>query len=141
MRTSITNLGDNIEKRLYLHVGTDNDKGEYHSGRYVSIAAGNTKEYRLSLGRLEAGTYTIWLTGDYAGNEVLAKKKVTIKQDLQATDFEFIGNPLANEIMQVNVTVENRGDDYVMPLYLFASTDDTKHHVYTAGSAIEGGCS
>ena len=139
MRTSITNLGDNIEKRLYLHVGTDNDKGEYHSGRYVSIAAGNTKEYRLSLGRLEAGTYTIWLTGDYAGNEVLAKKKVTIKQDLQATDFEFIGNPLANEIMQVNVTVENRGDDYVMPLYLFASTDDTKHHVYTAGSAIEGG--
>ena len=139
MRTSITNLGDNIEKRLYLHVGTDNDKGEYHSGRYVSIAAGNTKEYRLSLGRLEAGTYTIWLTGDYAGNEVMAKKKVTIKQDLQATDFEFIGNPLANEIMQVNVTVENRGDDYVMPLYLFASTDDTKHHVYTAGSAIEGG--
>lgn len=139
MRTSITNLGDNIEKRLYLHVGTDDDKGEYYSSRYVSIAAGNTKEYRLPMGRLEAGTYTIWLTGDYAGNDVLAKKKVTIMQDLQATDFEFIGNPLANEIMQVNVTVENRGDDYVMPLYLFASTDDTKQHVYTTGSAIEGG--
>ena len=139
MRTSITNLGDNIEKRLYLHVGTDDDKGEYYSSRYVSIAAGNTKEYRLPMGRLEAGTYTIWLTSDYAGNEVLAKKKVTIMQDLQATDFEFIGNPLANEIMQVNVTVENRGDDYVMPLYLFASTDDTKQHVYTTGSAIEGG--
>lgn len=139
MRTSITNLGDNIEKRLYLHVGTDDDKGEYYSSRYVSIAAGNTKEYRLPMGRLEAGTYTIWLTGDYAGNDVLAKKKVTIMQDLQATDFEFIGNPLANEIMQINVTVENRGDDYVMPLYLFASTDDTKQHVYTTGSAIEGG--
>ena len=139
MRTSITNLGDNIEKRLYLHVCTDDDKGEYYSSRYVSIAAGNTKEYRLPMGRLEAGTYTIWLTSDYAGNEVLAKKKVTIMQDLQATDFEFIGNPLANEIMQINVTVENRGDDYVMPLYLFASTDDTKQHVYTTGSAIEGG--
>ena len=139
MRTSITNLGDNIEKRLYLHVGTDDDKGEYYSSRYVSIAAGNTKEYRLPMGRLETGTYTIWLTGDYAGNDVLAKKKVTIMQDLQATDFEFIGNPLANEIMQINVTVENRGDDYVMPLYLFASTDNTKQHVYTTGSAIEGG--
>ena len=139
MRTSITNLGDNIEKRLYLHVGTDDDKGEYYSSRYVSIAAGNTKEYRLPMGRLEAGTYTIWLTSDYAGNDVLAKKKVIIMQDLQATDFEFIGNPLANEIMQINVTVENRGDDYVMPLYLFASTDDTKQHVYTTGSAIEGG--
>ncbi len=133
------NDGDDLVKDLFVYVGTAEDKGDWASYKSVRIAAGNTKEYRMSIGSLEAGTYTLWLTGDYSGTEVLAKQEIVIKQDLTATNFEFIGKKIENKVLQVDVTVENKAGDFIQPLYLFASTTTEKKFVYAAGTAIESG--
>jgi len=139
VRLNVTNDGDNLEKTLYVYVGTAEDKGKYASRQTVKIAAGNTKEYRMSIGTLKAGTHTLWLTGDYSGSQVLKKQEITIQQDLSATSFEVTGKKYENKVLKVDVTVENQAGDYIQPLYLFASTTATKKLVYAAGSAIESG--
>lgn len=139
IRLNVTNDGDHLEKELFVFVGTADDKGDWAGYQIVRIAAGNTKEYRMSIGSLAAGTYTLWLTGNYSGTEVLAKQEIVIKQDLTATHFDFIGKKIEDKVLQVDVTVENKAGDYIQPLYLFASTTTQKKLVYAAGSAIESG--
>jgi hypothetical protein len=138
---SVTNNGDNLEKELYVYVGTAEDFGKYSGYQKVRIAAGNTKEYRLSISKLDPGQYTLRLVNGYNSNEVLAQEEITISQDLQATNFEVTGKKYANKTLRVDATVENHAGDYAVPLYLFASTGSTKQFVYAAGSAIERGSS
>lgn len=137
----ITNNGDNLEKGLYVYVGTAEDKGNYAGYKNVRIAAGNTKEYRLSISKLDPGQYTLRLVNGYNSDEVLAQEEITISQDLQATNFEVTGKKYINKILRVDATIENHAGDYAVPLYLFAGTGSTKQLVYAAGSAIERGSS
>ena len=139
VKVNVTNAGDNLKTSLYVFLGTNEDKGEFRNWKNISIAAGNTKEQRIYIGKLSEGSYTLWLTSDYAGTKVLAKKEITITQDVRATHFEVIGEKEPNNILQVDVTVENHAGDYNLPLYLFASTTEEKEFVYAAGSAIESG--
>ena len=138
-KVNITNEGDNINKDLYIFIGTPEDKGEYRNRHTMGIASGNTKECRIFLGKMEAGSYTMWLTGDYAGTQVLAKRDIEITQDVRATDFSIVGDALPGNPLQVDVTVENHAGDYTKPLYLFASPTETKEFAYAAGAAIESG--
>lgn len=138
---SITNEGDNLEKDLYVYVGTADDKGKSARSKTVRIAAGNTKEYRLSIGKLDPGQYTLRLMNGYNSDVVLAQQDITISQDLQATNFEVTGKKYAGKTLRVDATIENHAGDYAVPLYLFASTGSTKQFYYAAGSAIESGSS
>lgn len=137
---TVTNHGDNIEKTLYIYRGTADDLGDRVASKTIKIASGNTKTYNVSIGKLEAGTYTISLAGERGGN-VLAKKEVTITQDLSATSFDVTGVKFANSELEVDVTVENHAGDYAYPLFLFASKTNSMDFVYAAGSAIERGSS
>ena len=136
VRVKLTNEGDNLEKRLWVFVGTDTDWGYQAYDKEIKIAAGKTKEYHMPIGKLDAGTYTLWLLDE---DSELAKKEVTIKQDLRATLFDIVGSKCLNKTLRVDVTVENHAGDYAVPLYLFASTTDEKELVYAAGSAIPNG--
>lgn len=138
LRLNITNEGDNVEKWLNVKVKVSEEDEYIINSCYIKIASGNTKDYRVYLGTLDAGTYVFRLT-DLYGN-LLAEKEVTIKQDLSVTAFEY-DQWYVGKQMQVDVTVENNGGDFTLPLYFFASTTDTKTLRYTAGSAIEGGTS
>lgn len=137
----ITNNGDNLEKTLYVYVAAVGDEGfgEYASSQTIRMASGSTKDYRLRIGKLEAGDYTLRVLNKYKGDVVLAQKEITISQDLQATNFEVTGKKYANKTLRVDATIENHAGDYAVPLYLFASTTNTKKFFYAAGSAIERG--
>ena len=135
---TVTNNGDNIERLLYVYVGTANDKGYNAARKTVKIASGNTKTYNLSIGWLEQGSHTLYLTSGKDG-AVLAKTEVIVAQDISATSFNVSGAKFANSELQVDVTVENHAGDFALPLYLFASKTTTKNRVYAAGTAIERG--
>ena len=134
---TVTNLGDNIEKSLYLYVGTADDNGKYASGKYIKIKAGNTKSCRMTTSKLDAGSHTLRLLDD--GNNVLAQTNVVIKQELKATAFDFSEPRFASSTIKVNATVENLAGDYAAPLYLFAQNGNTKTLQYVAGATIESG--
>ena len=137
---SVTNNGDNLEKELYVYVGTAEDFGKYSGYQKVRIAAGNTKEYRVTISKLDPGQYTIRLLSSHNSEEALAQEEITISQDLQATNFEVTGKKYANKTLRVDATVENHAGDYAVPLYLLASTGSSKKQLfYAAGSAIERG--
>ena len=138
VRMNITNKGDNLEKRLYLFIGTTDNVGDYKR-KNIRIAAGNTKEYRMWIGSLDAGTYTLRLATDDQCNHVIAQKDITIVCDLEATNFDVVGKKYVNRILRIDATVENHAGDYGLPLYLFANTTETKTFAYAAGSAIEEG--
>ena len=138
---SITNEGDNLEKDLYVYVGTADDNGKSARSKTVRIAAGNTKEYRLSINKLDPGQYTLRLLNGYNSDVVLAQQDITISQDLEATNIEVSGKKYAGKTLRVDATIENHAGDYAVPLYLFASTGSTKQFYYAAGSAIESGSS
>ncbi|MBO4801257.1 MAG: C10 family peptidase [Bacteroidaceae bacterium] len=139
VRVNITNAGDNIKKNFYIFQGPDIYHKTYVNALKTKIAAGNTKEYRIFIGSMEEGTYTLWLTGDYSGNTVLAKKEITIRQDLEAIDFDIIGKKNTNRVLQVDVTVSNAAGDFFSPLYLLTDSGTDKKMVYAAGTAIEAG--
>jgi len=139
VRLSITNEGDNLEKQLYVFAGTNADKGNPVGFVSVKIATGNTKEYRISVGRLSAGEHTLRLATDYEGKNVIAKLKVAVSVDLQVTHVDIIGKKYVGNSIQVDATVENHSGDYTIPLYMFASKTSTKKYVYVAGVAIERG--
>ena len=143
VRLNITNNGDNLEKRLYVYIGTADDKGKSAGSKTVKIAAGNTKEYRINISKLDAGNYTLRLLNKYDGDVVLAQTEITISQDLQVTGFDFDTSQqrFTNSTIKVNATVENHAGDYAVPLYLLAGTGGTKDFKYAAGSAIESGSS
>ena len=136
---SITNKGDNLEKSLYLYVGTASDRGKWAGWQNIKIASGNNKRYKISIGNLDAGSYTLRLFNSYNGDVILAEKNITIASDLKATNFEFPGARFRESDIKVVATVENRAGDYTAPLYLFAAKDGTKKIEYAAGSAIERG--
>ena len=136
---NVTNEGDNLDTRMYVYVGTEDNVGESANYCDMKIASGNTKEYRIYIGELDAGTYMLRLLN--RKDEVLATTEVTIEQDLRAVSFDFVGKKYVDRIQKVDVTVENHAGDYAVPLYLFASTTDTKTFVYAAGTAIERGSS
>ena len=136
---NVTNEGDHYEGYLYVFVGTADNIGNQAAGKTVKIAAGNTKDYHWSIGKLEEGTYTLRLATDWYGNNVVAEQEVTILQDLRATAFEVSGVKNVDRVVKVDVTVENHAGDYAVPLYLFAGTTEMKTLVYAAGSAIERG--
>ena len=138
-RFTVTNNGDNIEKTLYLYVGTEEDMGKYSGSKSFKIASGNTKTFTTYIGALDAGTYTLYLTADYGSSNYLAKKQITIEQDLRATSFDIPGVKFKNSELEVNVTVENYANDYAAPLYLFAGQTGSMDLAYAAGSAIERG--
>jgi hypothetical protein len=139
VNVNITNNGDNLEKTLYLYVGTADDKGSYAGSKTFRIAAGNTRDFRFSISQLDAGNYTLRLLDSKGSDVVLAQKDITIALDLAATNFEIVGKKYSNKTLKVNATVENHAGDYTLPLYLFASTTTDKTFYYAAGSAIEGG--
>ena len=141
VRLSMTNLGDNIEKKFYIYKGTAENMGEYAGSVTVKIASGNTKTYTTSIGKLDAGNYTLYLTTQYGGDQYMAKTDITIEQDLKATSFDISGLKFTNNLLEVNVTVENNASEYASPLYLFASQYGSLNLVYAAGSAIERGSS
>ena len=140
----LTNIGDNNQFDLVLYVGTDDSNGNSASWKSPKIKSGNTKEYRMSAGKLAAGTHVLRLI-DYTTKEVLAQRKVEIKVDLAATKFEVPVTPKFSGVsLPLDVTIENRAGDYIQPLYLFASNDPNSKGssaVYVAGSGIEGGSS
>ena len=76
-------------------------------------------------------------------NVTNGKKTIIVhpQTSLSATQFNYVGNLTVGRVQQVDVEVESLADDYSLPLYLFASTTDSKKLVYVAGSAIEGGSS
>ena len=143
VRLNITNNGDNLEKRLYVYVGTAADKGKSAGSETVKIAAGNTKDYRINISKLDAGNYTLRLLNKYDGDMVLAQTEITISQDLQVISFDFDTSQqrFTNSTIKVSATVENHAGDYAVPLYLLAGTGGTKEFKYAAGSAIESGSS
>lgn len=145
LRLNITNEGDNIAKQLYVYQKIDDETDQFVGFVDIKIASGNTKDYRIyldpwysGLSPYSAGTYTFKLKD--ASDNLLAEKEVTIKQDLSVTAFEY-DQWYVGKQMQVDVTVENNGGDFALPLYFFASTTDTKILRYMTGSAIEGGTS
>ena len=137
---SITNNGDNLDSDLKLYVGTADDEGKYAAYQHMRIKSGNTKEYRLSMGSLDAGTYVLRLKRGSSG-EVIKEVEVEIKQELEATNFTLVDETnFSGTIHPVDVTIENRAGDYAVPLYLFASQSDNKgSYVYISGSAIPSG--
>lgn len=138
---NITNSGDNLEKTLYLYVGTASNRGNWAGRQNIKIAAGNTKRYKINIGKLDAGHHTLRLLNSYNGDIVLAEKNITITNDLKATNFEFPDLRFAESDVKVVATVENHAGDYMAPLYLFADNGGLKKMVYAAGSAIEKGSS
>ena len=140
---NITNKGDNLNKTLYLYVGTADDIGDYSASKTIRIASDNTKEYRIKMSELDAGNYTLRLLNQYNGDVVLAQTEITISQDLQVTSFDIDTSQLrfTNSTIKINATVENHAGDYAVPLYLLAGTGGTKDFKYAAGSAIESGSS
>lgn len=137
---SITNNGDNLDSELRLYIGTADDEGKYAAYQHIRIESGNTKNYRLSTGKLEAGTYWLRLKRGYDG-EVIKEMEVEIKQELKATNFTLVGETnFSGTIHPLDVTIENHAGDYAVPLYLFASQSDNKgSYVYISGSAIPSG--
>lgn len=135
---NVSNKGDNFDGYLYLLQGTESNVGEYKTAKGMRIKTGNTKSYRLTLyDGLDEGTYTLRLATGSEGTNVLASTTMTIKQGLRATNFETPGFRLAKSVQRVNVTVENKGGEYIYPLYLFASkTTDKGSAAYAAGTAI-----
>lgn len=138
MKFRVTNNGDNIEKSFKIIL--DDNQGSY-SWFTIKIAAGNTKEYRVSTSRLAAGTHTLSLVDANNTSVVLAQTEVTIRQELVATAFELTEPLFANSDIKVTATVENHAGDYAVPLYLFAGKSGAKDLHYVAGAGIESGSS
>ena len=137
---SITNNGDNIEERLYIYLGTADDNGKSATSKVIKIASGNTKDYNIYIGKLDAGDYVLRLLNPQ--KEVLAEKAISIALDLKATKIEVADPKITSYDIKVVATVENRAGDYAVPLYLFASNGGgTKTFKYAVGSAIERGSS
>ena len=136
----VTNNGDNIEKTLYLFVGTASETGSYTGRTTFRIASGHTKKVRIITNSMKAGTYTLRLFDAYSNGTELAKKEITISQDLKATKFEIVDNPVfSNSVIKVVATVENNAGDYGAPLYLYGSNGGTRDFFYAAGTGIEKG--
>ena len=136
VRMTITNEGDHYDGWLYVFV---DDKNHQAGSLYAKMAAGNTKEYHISVGALSAGTHTLILSSDWNCETIIASKEVTVAQDLRATQFNYLDNLTVNRVQRVAVEVDNHAGDYNQPLYLFANTSNSKQLVYASGSAVEGG--
>lgn len=137
---NITNNGDNFDNSLYVHVDGVWPKWT-SSKRELKIAAGNTKEFVLATGDMTEGPHTLTLVKGYLG-QVIAKQEVVIRQDLTATavavgqKYRYVGTTLP-----VDVTVENRASDYILPVYLFASQMKgiIGNCIYSSGTGIPAG--
>lgn len=131
---SVTNIGDNNECSFALYVDDS-----YARAKSLKIAAENTKEFRMTSGKLSAGKHTVTLRT--TPSDILATLEVDIKQDLAATAFSVDGMKFSGTMLTVDATIENHAGDYIEPLYLFASTDDANKgkFAYVTGSAIIGG--
>ena len=136
------------------------NKYEYYEDTDLTYNRGyKNRSFDLSTYKLSKGTHKIVpickLRGETEWKQCKPKSlwfevtsdgssSVTIVQhpidDLKATHFEIIGNKAVDNIQQVDVTVENRQDERITPLYFFASHNYTKGDcVYAAGAAIETG--
>ena len=58
---------------------------------------------------------------------------------LEAKEFDFPTGIKSNQVVRLDLTVSNKGDEYKQPLYLFTSQTESKQVVYVTGSAIEKG--
>ena len=74
---------------------------------------------------------------------IVSEGELTITQhptiELDATHFEIFGMNFPNTAIPVDVTVVSKEDDYISPLYFFASQSDLSNCTYIAGTAIPGG--
>ena len=125
---------EELKKRLLA-----DENGKCVSSKNIKIATGNTKNYRMSIGKLEAGTHTLRLIDE--NNNVLAQKEVTIKEDLAVTSYDIDEARFTGSTIKVNATVESRAGEYNAPLYFFAGQSGNKTLYYIAGAGIEGNSS
>ena len=102
----------------------------------ISLLNGETKWKRCHPANL-------WFEVKVAGRQKTVVQHPVV--DLVATNFDVPVTPkFAGSSLPVDVIIENHADDYIQPLYLFASNNpDSKgaSAVYVAGSGIEGGSS
>lgn len=78
--TTLTNSGKvSYSGNLYLFASTTSDKGEAVASKAATVAAnGNMASINFNWIPAAAGTYTLWICDDAAGNNVLATKTVEI---------------------------------------------------------------
>lgn len=141
MTFKVKNMGDNYKGYFCLFASTTTDKGSPRDYTNIQILSGNTKERTLSFKADQAGTYNVWLTTDWSGENVVAQTTVKVERNLQMTKMTFTGNKFANSLQPVDVTVKSTGNEYGLPLYLFASTSSSNKGSfrYSVNAAIEEG--
>ena len=76
-----------------------------------------------------------------SGIKIVQHPVVNSQVNLQMTKMTFTGNKFANSLQPVDVTVKSTGNEYGLPLYLFASTSSSNKGSfrYSVNAAIEEG--
>lgn len=75
---TITNNGDECNSILFLFASTTSDKGSIAGVTGITLAEGESTSVEMSFTPSSAGKYTIWITTDMEGNNVIATGTVTV---------------------------------------------------------------
>ena len=135
----VVNYGENNDGRLYLFASTTTDKGDYQDYEVVKIKAGGTKHRTMGFYTETTGTYNVWITTDYSGENVVAQTKVVVEKGVTASSISVEGTRFAKAMLKLKTTVSSKYE-CKSPLYLFASTSNAKGSpVYCVPTAIEAG--
>lgn len=132
VNVSITNNGDDFYGPIYLFASTDaNNKGVAVTRLGVTSLANTTETSTFEWTPTATGNYTLWVTRDEQGNEVIATGSVTITEDL--------GILIANKTDWDNfcAAVNNGNNYYGKTVRLTADIGSAQDPVTTMAGTIE----
>ena len=132
VNVSITNNGDEFYGPIYLFASTDaNNKGAAVTRLGVTSLTNTTETSTFEWTPTATGNYTLWVTRDEQGNEVIATGSVTITEDL--------GILIANKTDWDNfcAAVNNGNNYYGKTVRLTADIGTAQDPVTTMAGTIE----
>lgn len=122
----------------YSAYGDDLRKYNLHVGEYnlypVSCEQNETELKRC-------GSPTLYVTAYVADNGSITLVKHPVS-DLKVTEFNFAGNKIATASQEIQITVNNSGDEFYAPVYLFVKASGNTDYLkanYTGVSVEAGG--
>ena len=80
VKLTVENTGDELSTTIYLFASMSDSKGNAQSRTAVLLKEGETEDFILTFTPETHGTYNIWLTSDYDGNNVIGTKQVEINK-------------------------------------------------------------
>ena len=118
VNVTIKNLGDEFYGTVYLFASQTSNKGIANGPFGITVTKGNSIETTLFFTPTSSGSYTIWVTTDINGENVIGQSSVTIKAGGDGTttnDIDLVLTPIINNLSKdgkyilgnsVNVTIK-----------------------------------